>query len=215
MKERVAIHIDGGNFYHLALKKLRIKETQFDFDAFALFLANSRSVAELGKRYYVGTVREREGDAKSRDAMAEQTRLFSALKSAQWEVKTSKLRERREKLIIDRRVEDSERIRGLGITEIRFLRNREKGIDVKLVTDLFIGAIDDQFDTAIIVSSDTDLVPAIDSLRRRLKKKVEYVGFSIADPDDPNNPTTPLLSMIPRTDIQRTLVESDLRRFVK
>jgi len=147
--------------------------------------------------------------------MIQQTTLFSSLQSTKWEVKTSKLRERKERLVIDKRVEDCEKLRRLGIHEIRFIRNREKGIDVKLVTDLFIGAIDNQYDTAIIVSSDTDLVPAIDSLRHRLRKKIEYIGFSIPDPEDPTKSTTPLPSMIPRTDVQRTLIESDLRQFVK
>ena len=80
---------------------------------------------------------------------------------------------------------------------------------------MFIGAIDDKYDTAIIVSSDTDLVPAIDSVRHRLKRKVEYVGFSIEDPKDKDNSTKPILSMISRTDRQRTLVESDLKTFIK
>jgi len=75
--------------------------------------------------------------------------------------------------------------------------------------------MDNKYDTAIVVSSDTDLVPAIDSVRRRLHKKVEYVGFSIPDPKNPENNTTPILSMIPRTDLQRTLIESDLRPFIK
>jgi uncharacterized LabA/DUF88 family protein len=169
----------------------------------------------MGKRFYIGTVREREGDARSKSAMAEQTMLFSSLISTKWQIKTSKLRERTEKIVMDGRVQDYEKIRKLGLKEIIFTRNREKGIDVKLVTDLFIGAIDDKYDTAIVVSSDTDLVPAIDSVRHRLKRKVEYVGFSIEDPKDKGNSTKPILSMIPRTDRQRTLVESDLKDFIK
>ena len=187
----------------------------FDFDRFATFLANGRTVADMGKRYYIGTVREREGDLRSKEAMSRQTSLFTKLMATHWELKTSKLRVRNEKLAIDSRVEDFERIKKFGITEVRFTRNREKGIDVKIVTDLFIGAFDNKYDTAIVVSSDTDLVPAIDSIRNRFRKKVEYVGFSIADPMDPKNKTSPILSMIPHTDIQRTLIESDLKDFVK
>ncbi len=212
--ERVSIYIDGGNFYHLVLKKMRLKEADFDFESFARFLANDRPLGDMCKRYYIGTVREKMGDLKSKEAMSLQTALFSRLISTKWEVKTSKLRERHERLIIDKRVEGYEKMRESGIQEIRFTRQREKGIDVKIVTDLFIGAMDDKYDTAIIVSSDTDLVPAIDSIRHRLKRKVEYIGFSILDKDNPTNSTTPLLSMIPKTDIQRTLVESDLRPFI-
>jgi dipeptidase E len=99
------------------------------------------------------------------------------------------------------------------IPKIQFQRFREKGIDVKLATDLITGAMDDRYDTAIVVSSDADLIPAIDWVRHRAKKKVEYIGFSIPDLTDERNSTRPLLSMISKTDVQRTLVETDLRNF--
>ncbi|MDO8451837.1 MAG: NYN domain-containing protein [bacterium] len=214
MPERICIFIDGANFYHLTLKKMGLKDADFNYEGFSNFLADGRTITEMGKRFYIGTVREREGDVRSKAAMAEQTSFFSSLTSTKWQLKTSKLRERTEKIVMDGRVQDYEKIRKLGIKEIIFTRNREKGIDVKLVTDLFIGAIDNKYDTAIIVSSDTDLVPAIDSVRYRLKRKVEYIGFSIEDPNDKTNSTKPILSMISRTDRQRTLVESDLKTFV-
>lgn len=66
----MSIYIDGSNFYHLALKKLGLDETQFDFEKFALFLANGQTISEMGKRFYTGTVREKEGDAKSKEAMS-------------------------------------------------------------------------------------------------------------------------------------------------
>lgn len=215
MNERVSIHIDGGNFYHLVLKKIGVMEIDFDFDKFVEFLVNKRIISEMGKRYYIGTIREREGDLKSKEAMASQTKLFSILKLTEWQIKTSKLREREEKLIIDGRVDEFKKIRGLGIREIKYKKNREKGIDVKIVTDLFMGALDNKYDTAIIVSSDTDLVPAIDCLRNRLKKKVEYIGFSIVDPKDERNSTKATFAMMQRTDIQRILIESELRNFIK
>ena len=56
--ERVHIYVDGGNFYHLVLKKLNIRELDFSFEKFVHFLANGRTLT--GKRYYVGTVKERE-----------------------------------------------------------------------------------------------------------------------------------------------------------
>ena len=215
MAERVNILIDGGNFYHLVLKKLGAHELDFDFEAFSLFLANKRPISEMGKRIYVGTVREKEGDQRSKEMMAEQTRWFSLLKKTAWEIKTSKLKTRREEIIIDSRVLDFQKIRKRGVTKIVIERQREKGIDVKLATDLIVGAVDDKYDTAIVVSSDSDLVPAIDWVRHRMKRKVEYVGFSIPDPINPENNTTPLLSMISRTDVQRTLTEADINQFIK
>jgi uncharacterized LabA/DUF88 family protein len=213
--EKVCIYIDAGNFYHLVLKKMGHSEEDFDFDRFAMFLSGEkRVIQEMGKRYYVGTVREKEGDPKSKSAMAAQTSLFARLKNVKWEIKTSKLRTRVEEIVIDQRVQDYKKIQNLGIKSIKIERLREKGIDVKLATDLIVGAIDNKYDTAIVVSSDGDLIPAIDWIRHRFKKKIEYIGFSIPDPKDPENSTRPLLSMISKTDIQRTFTTEDIKPFL-
>lgn len=209
--ERVHIYIDGGNFHHLALKKIRIQELEFAFEDFARFLANGRKIT--GKRFYVGTVRENIANPRSKEAMARQTKLFTILHSHGWEIKTSKLRTRIERIVIDERVMEYNTLRGKGIHEIIYKRTREKGIDVKLATDLVVGAVDNQYDTAVIVSSDADLVPAIDWIRYRMKKKVEYVGFSLVDSIHPEGVTRPLQIMISKSDIQRILVASDLKKF--
>jgi len=102
--EKVQIFIDSGNFYHLVLKKLGLKEVDFNFDEFAIFLANSRKIMENGKRFYIGTVREKQDGHESKKAMENQTKLFSDLiNSGNWVIKTSKLRTRNEKIIIDDR----------------------------------------------------------------------------------------------------------------
>ena len=97
-KETVQIFIDGGNFYHLALKKIRVKDIDFSFDDFAKFLANSRNISQYGKRYYTGTVREEVGNLRSKEAMSRQTKFLTVLKKGGWEIKTSKLRTRHEKI---------------------------------------------------------------------------------------------------------------------
>jgi hypothetical protein len=50
-----------------------------------------------------------------------------------------------------------------------------------------------------------------------MQKKVEYVGFSIPYQDKNGNEdsTKPQPTMIRHSDIQRGLVESDLKKFVK
>lgn len=213
-RNRVSIYIDGSNFYHLVLKKINLDETQFDFDKFAIFLANGRTIINMGKRFYIGTVSEKEGDVRSKKAMSKQTSLFTLLKNNKWEIKTSKLKKRIEKIIIDNRVVDYKNILKLGIKEITTERLREKGIDVKLATDLIVGAVDDKYDVAIIVSSDSDLIPAIDWVRRRMNKMIEYIGFSIPDEVNPKNSTNPLISLIAKTDVKRILVKSDLQQFI-
>ena len=211
MKERVWIFIDGGNFYHLVLKKLSLHELDFDFEAFALFLANERNISEMGKRFYVGTVREKEGDARSVEAMSRQNSLFTIMRNTKWEIKTSKLKTRIEEVIIDSRVAEYKKINKLGIRKITIERMREKGIDVKLATDLIVGAVDNKYDTAIIVSSDSDLIPAIDWVRHRGERV--NIGFSIPDRTIEKQHTS-LLSMISRTNIQRTR-RVDIRTFVR
>ena len=212
-KEKVQIFIDGGNFFHLVLKKLDIEEDKFLFDDFVKFLANNREV--VGKRYYIGTVREKEGDKKSKEKMSKQTKLFTVLKNNGWDVKTSKLRTRTERIKIDDRVSNYQELKRKKVYEIELTTMREKGIDVKLATDLIVGAVDDKYDTAILVSSDSDLIPALDWIRTRKHKKIEYIGFSIIDKKHKDKSTKPLLAMIRYADIQRVFVESDLRKFVK
>ena len=49
-------------------------------------------------------------------------------------------------------------------------------MDVKIATDLLVGAYENLYDDAIVISSDTDLLPAMQKVKE-LKKNVEYVGF--------------------------------------
>ena len=207
--------MDAGNFYHLALKKLGIAEIDFDYDAFVAFLVNGRVLIPEGKRFYVGTVREKEGDPRTKTAMAEQRRFLSVLQSTKWQIKTSKLRSRIEEISVDPRVREYKALSKAKISAIHVERMREKGIDVKIATDLIVGAVDDKYDTVIVVSSDTDLVPAIDWARMRKKKRVEYIGFSIPDKRGEIYASKPTFALIARTDVQRILVESDVRRFIK
>ena len=211
--ERVCIFIDSGNFYHLVLKKLDIQELDFNFDRFANFLAGEREIIKEGKRFYVGTVRERKNRHENKKAISNQTTLFTNLFKLNWVIKTGKLRTRIERVVVDDRVIDYQKLLDLGIKEIKYERSREKGIDVKLATDLIIGAMDDKYDSAILVSSDTDLVPAIDLVRHRFKKKVEYIGFSILGNEN-YEPTRPIKRMIYSTDIQRVLVREDIEPFI-
>lgn len=212
--EKVCIIIDAANFYHLVLKKLGLQEVNFDYEKFVNFLANERKIIKNGKRFYVATVREKKDGYESKKAMSNQTITFSRLiRAGNWKIKTSKLKTREEVLRIDRRVVGYKKFLKSGIEKIEYTRSREKGIDVKIAVDLIMGAIDKKYDTAILISSDTDLVPAIDLVRLRLKKKIEYVGFSVPE-SKTHKATKPIPRMIEKTDIQRVLVEADIRAFV-
>jgi uncharacterized LabA/DUF88 family protein len=79
---------------------------------------------------------------------------------------------------------------------------REKGVDVQIAIDLVIGAVENKYDIAIVVSSDTDLIPAIKYVRSK-GKRVEYVGFSDA----------PSLGMIKESDNRILLRKDDMEKF--
>lgn len=59
---------------------------------------------------------------------------------------------------------------------------REKGIDVLLAIDFLELALDNKFDVAIICSADTDLIPAIEAVRRRRPSKIVEVANWYAPP---------------------------------
>lgn len=76
---------------------------------------------------------------------------------------------------------------------------REKGVDVQLAIDLVIGAVENCYDIAIIVSSDTDLIPAIRYIKSK-GKIVEYVGFSNA----------PSMAMVKESDTRILLLKEQV-----
>ncbi len=149
--KRVLIYIDGGNFY----KKINNKESglnkcdKIDYTKFVEYLVRGRDL--VNKHYYVGIVRNIDNSEKSKSMVHGQQKFLGALERENFIIK-------RGRIVYDHSI-------------------REKGVDVKMAIDIVIDAIEDKYDTAIVVSSDTDLIPAIEYVRS-LGKRVEYVGFS-------------------------------------
>ena len=54
----------------------------------------------------------------------------------------------------------------------RIRRTGEKGIDTGLVTDLIMGAWEDTYDTAVLVSSDADFIPAVRFIQAKGKRVI-------------------------------------------
>ena len=136
-KERVAVYIDGSNFYnYLKDKEINFpKGTKFDFKAFVDFLVGNKREC-VSKRYYTGVFRNLDGTDKSKNLVRGQQKFFSNLKNDGFVIKRGRI------MPIDKTY-------------------KEKGTDVKIAVDLIVGAVDNLYDTAILVSSDTDLIPAI------------------------------------------------------
>lgn len=175
-KERVIVYVDGSNFFYYC-KELSIpSHPHFDFEKFISFLVNDRTL--ISKNYYIGGVRAKPNDTKAMKMMQKQMSFFSYLKKHQWKISKGYL------LKVDN-------------------RHHEKGVDVKLALDMVLNAVDNLCDTAILVSSDTDLLPAVVQTQER-SKQVEYIGFS----------HQPSLAMVSKCRIRRLLTARDLRGFV-
>lgn len=78
----------------------------------------------------------------------------------------------------------------------------EKGVDVNLAVDLLVGAYEKQYDIAILISSDTDLIPAIEKVKI-LKKEIEYIGFA----------HKPSLALQKHTTLSRLLIKEEIVPF--
>ena len=177
-KERVAVYIDGSNFYgYLKDKEINFpKGTKFDFKEFVDFLVSDKKEL-VSKRYYTGVFRNLDGSDKSKSLVKGQQKFFSNLENDGFTIKRGRI---------------------MPIEKVY----KEKGTDVKIAVDLVIGAVDNHYDTAILVSSDTDLIPAIRYIKYR-GKKIEYVGFAHA----------PSLGIQKYANVSRLLLPEDIERF--
>ncbi len=59
---------------------------------------------------------------------------------------------------------------------------REKGVDVALAIDLVESAMLNQYDAAVIFTSDTDLLPAVEMAFRRTEPRIEIACWAGAKP---------------------------------
>ncbi|PIU35658.1 hypothetical protein COT03_01185 [Candidatus Shapirobacteria bacterium CG07_land_8_20_14_0_80_39_18] len=147
--QRCLILIDGSNFY-FKLKDLRLHNLLgFDFKSFATFLARSEKV--VGSKYYVGRVRQ-DGTAHADKLLANQQKLLETLKLHNFHYELGYLLK-------------SDRV------------YHEKGVDVHIAVDILVATYEDLCDRIVLVSSDTDLAPAIKKAQEK-GKIIEYVGFS-------------------------------------
>jgi len=79
----------------------------------------------------------------------------------------------------------------------------EKGVDVNIAVDMLVATYENAIDRIILVSSDTDLLPAV----RKVKEKgkiIEYVGFS----------HMPSVAMVANCTESTLLKKEDLQRLV-
>jgi len=150
-EERVIVFIDGSNLYHL-VKRLCPDKKQIKFN-FNRFLKNIVGERNLVKVYYYNCPLD---ISNNFEGYKSQQRFFQKLKNIP-----------KFKLILCRM--QKVRINGETVYQV-------KEDDIHLAVDMVKLAYQDAYDTAILVSSDGDFVPAINAVRE-IKKNVEDVGF--------------------------------------
>lgn len=174
-KKRVAIFIDGSNFY-FKVRSLVSEKTDFVHFNYKAFMQNlaGQGTDIVFAGYYVGVVRAKNDDRKAKLLRSSQQQLFDQLKFNGLQVITG------------------------------FLMNHdgrfyEKGVDVRMAVDIVAGAYEKQYDEAIVVSSDTDLLPAVAKAMAK-GRVVQYVGFS----------HQPSMAMVSKCSRSRLLLEKDI-----
>lgn len=163
--ERVAIFIDGSNFYH-ALKR-RFGNARIRFDRLAEVLTNRLQGRKLVRVYYYNAAYDQVRDAA---AYRNQQRFFDSLRRTPYLSLTLGRLERRSiddygDLSSDKRSE-IERILGRRLPEHTYV---EKGVDVQLVVDMVKFAVADTYDVAILISGDGDFAPAVEFVKQQGK----------------------------------------------
>jgi len=176
MKKKVIILIDGSNFY-FKLKDLKLNHLlNFNFSEFGIKLANKNVINMT--IYYIGKIKT-DGTKKTQILFDNQRKLLSHL--GKHKIKYS-----------------------LGYLLKSNGRYHEKGVDVNIAVDMLFATYEKLCDHIILISSDTDLLPAI----KKAKEKgitVEYIGFS----------HQPSLAMIANCSVSKLLGKDDLLPFIK
>ena len=175
--DKVFIAIDGGNLYR-KLKKLGFPSlSEFDYQGFSKWLAGDNKL--VGICYYVGRIREEPNNLKSSELKSGQDRFLANLINQNITVKTGYI------------------LKSDG-------GYAEKGVDVQIAVDICMKAVRNDFDRVVLVSSDTDLIPAVKEAQG-MKKTVEYIGFA----------DSPSFAMIRFSNFRRLLRKEDLQAFTK
>ena len=149
MKKKILVQFDGSNFYNKVKKILpQIHLTNFDYSGFVKSIVKDSNIQVI---YYVGEIRKYPGNKKSETLYAHQQSLFLNL--------------RKQDVVIK-----------LGYLLMSDGKFHEKGVDVQIAVDQVRGAIKNEYNKCYLISSDTDLLPAIQTAKDE-KKEIIYVGF--------------------------------------
>ena len=144
--ERIAIFIDAGNMFH-ASNSLKVK---INYKRLINLLKKDRWL--LRAYFYTGIPTPNLNlPQEYREQLRKQQNFLNELQNIGIKVKTMPLKKTPEGFI-------------------------EKGVDVLLATDMIVLAYNNAYDTAILVSGDSDYIPVVEMIQQ-LGKRVENVSF--------------------------------------
>ena len=147
--ERVNVYIDGSNLYH-SLRDIA-KRTDLHFSKFAAKLVGTRSLVRV--YYYNAPVDQTKEPQRYKD----QQRFFQALRNVDYlDVRLGRLIYR----------------------NWPQLPPYEKGIDIKMASDMLVHGHRRNYDVVVLVSGDTDFVDALEAVKE-LGHHVEVALFDV------------------------------------
>jgi len=150
-RDKVMVFIDGSNLYHVVKNLLpELKPFEFNFESFVKQLVGDRELVAVN--YYNAPLDRQKDDS----GYIKQQRFFEKIKRIPL---FHLILCRMQKRIVDGKI----------IYEV-------KEDDIHLAVDMVKMAYNGAYDTAILVSSDGDFVPAVLAVKD-IGKKVENVGF--------------------------------------
>ena len=147
--KRSVVIIDGSNLY-FKLKSLGLKKSiKFNYQDWVERLTQGTKLTAV--YYCVGKIRAQQKNVKARAMMAAQQAFVTQLIKAGFTIQYGYLLKSGRKF-------------------------SEKGVDVQMAVDILRGAYRNEYDQVFIISSDSDLIPAIEEAQVS-GKEVIYVGF--------------------------------------
>jgi len=164
---KTAIFIDGQNTYY-ALKKIGIKHLSFyDYKGLLRLILVGGDALYTG--YYVGQVGRDRNSPKSEQMYENQQKFMSFLRGNIPQIR-----------IVKGKIMQVNKPKLKCVHPDCPMKDKpvfyEKGVDVRLAIDMVHQAIKNEFDQAYLLSSDSDLLPAV-KLVQEYKKPVHYIGF--------------------------------------
>lgn len=186
MTRRTNVYVDGFNLFNRAVKRGPYK--WLDLGALGQLLAGSRyTVGRI--RYFTAQIKG-PGNKKRRERQEVYLRALRTIPNLEIHYGNFLANKKKMPLYADLPK----------INPVEVLKVEEKGSDVNLATYLLLDAFRNDYDSAIVISNDSDLAEPIRVVREELGKKV-----GIGNPDRVN-------PRVLRGDFARTISESYLAR---